>query len=79
MEDALRYSEYRGMNLFAALALASIVRIQDFVQLPLSEKVESYGAVIGSTRMVRVSIHSFITPEPPFQKLFDQQTKKYHN
>jgi hypothetical protein len=53
--DALKYSEYRGMNVFAALSIASVMPLSDFVELPLPRKVHLFGTLVGKARMVSKS------------------------
>jgi len=40
------------MNVFAALSIASVMPLSDFVELPLLTKSHMFGTLVGETRMV---------------------------
>lgn len=45
-------SSFRGMNLFAALSIASVTSLESFVRMNLEDKYNHFGALVGSCRMV---------------------------
>ncbi len=46
------------MNVFAALAIALVMQLSDFVAMDAQEKLHSFGALLGTERMVRLSSHT---------------------
>ena len=44
---------WAGMNTFASRLIASKMSLLDFIDLPLEDKLASFGLLVGSERMVR--------------------------
>jgi len=53
-EHTLEWSNFRGINLFAALAITSVVPFTHFARWPLSKKLQNFGQVVGVLRMVSI-------------------------
>lgn len=43
---------YRGMNVFTALAIASVTPLSNFVAMSSQEKLHSFGTLVGNERMI---------------------------